>query len=390
VIHRLSLRAFKCFRRDALDLGPLTILAGANGAGKSTVLQALLLLHQALCEDAGAQGRELPLTGSVLAMGTVRDVVDKDQGGKTFQLGVTSGALTIKWTLGAKRSATDELAAALLRTDWTNSPGPGRHGAELFPQPLLRLAAGRSLRHALETIRYVPADRVGPRESYPLVEPGGHRTLGGRAERAVGALYWGRDAEVAPAMRHPALPQLRLDRQVEAWLGDLFPGVRLDVQRVSNANLVTLGIAIKEGDFHRPQNVGFGMSYALPIVVAILSARPGDLVVIDSPEAHLHPRAQVALTRLLVSSAATNVQVIVETHSDHVLNAVRVAVHRGEIRRRGVRVHFFDRADLSEPPRRQEVSIDRRGRFDGRPNGFFDEIDRQLTALLEPPNLVNG
>src|SRR5260370_36481781 len=75
-----------------------------------------------------------------------------------------------------------------------------------------------------------------------------------------------------------------------------------------------------------PTSVGFGITYALPIVVAVLSAHPGSLVIIENPEAHLHPRGQVKMGELLCQASAAGIQILIETHSDHVLNGIRLAV----------------------------------------------------------------
>src|SRR5438046_1441121 len=87
----------------------------------------------------------------------------------------------------------------------------------------------------------------------------------------------------------------------------------------------SLGHQVASSEY-RPTNVGFGITYALPIVVSILSARPGSLVIIENPEAHLHPRGQVRMGELLSLASTAGIQVLIETHSDHVLNGIRLAV----------------------------------------------------------------
>lgn len=387
MIRELELTAFKCFGKAAFSFGPLTLLAGVNGGGKSTIVQSILLLHQALSSTDGSFRSDLPLSGPLTSLGTVRDVIDRERGGKRFAIGMGTSEVRVDWTLTSLTSPKDELTAKLSRTNWkaVSDTGAAKHGTTLFPAELLLSDAGRSLHSALVNARYVPADRIGPAEAYPLVEAAAHRSLGPRAERAIGALYWGRDIDVVPEMRHPSKPHSQLDRQAEAWLRDLFPRVvQLQVLPVERANLVTLGVAFDEGDLLRSHNIGFGMTYALPIIVALLSAQPGELVLIDSPEAHLHPRAQVAITRLAIVAANAGIQVVLETHSDHVLNAIRVAVYRDLISRRDVRVHFFQAKGLDDEPFFREIKLDKHGGLADRPDGFFDEIDRQLMALIEP------
>jgi predicted ATPase len=137
---------------------------------------------------------------------------------------------------------------------------------------------------------------------------------------------------------------------------------------------------------YRPTNVGFGVSYTLPIVLAILAARPGDLLLLEAPEAHLHPRGQVKIGELMALAAEAGVQIIVETHSDHVLNGVRIAVHQRVIQPDNTAFFYFQwdtkRADGATSVRR--LTVDSKGRMEDWPPGFFDETDRSLEVLLGP------
>lgn len=76
-------------------------------------------------------------------------------------------------------------------------------------------------------------------------------------------------------------------------------------------------------DYFTAQNVGFGISYVLPIVLALVKAKKGELIILENPEAHLHPRGQRKMGELIARAAQGGVQVIVETHSDHILNGIR-------------------------------------------------------------------
>lgn len=133
-------------------------------------------------------------------------------------------------------------------------------------------------------------------------------------------------------------------------------------------------------EFQRPQNVGFGLTQLFPILVALLAARPGSLLIVENPEVHLHPQAQQAIGFLLARVAASGVQVVVETHSDHVLNGVRLAGKAAAIRAEDVAIYFFGRSATGitlEAP-----TMDADGRLDIWPTGFFDQFDRALSELL--------
>lgn len=381
VLQTIELRDFKCFTRLALTLGNLTVLAGVNAAGKSTIIQALVLLHQALAEGGshGERRTTLPLVGPLVSVGTVREAINQSGGGRQFGIALTADGMTLDWSFarGEDSTALDAKVADL------------RWGAAGKAPELLTPAAAKAcpaLVELIRTLKYVPADRVGPAEVYPLLEVARHRSLGPRAERAVGVLYWlGRDLDVREPLRHPdptVVPKLL--EQTQAYLRDLFPQASIEVTAIPGANLVTLGVRTRDDQsFHRPLNVGFGITYTLPIVVALLSAAPNGLVVIENPEAHLHPRAQVRLARLIARHAASGGQILIETHSDHIVNALRVAITKRLIEPAQVALYWLEPDPDSATIEPRRIQVDPRGRLSERPEGFFDEIERQLGSLYE-------
>ena len=113
-------------------------------------------------------------------------------------------------------------------------------------------------------------------------------------------------------------------------------------------------------------------------------APPGALCLIENPEAHLHPRGQTKMAELAVRAAVAGVQVIVETHSDHFLDGVRIAVRDGLITPEQTAIHYFSRA--GNAARITSPEIDNDGRLSEWPEGFFDQHEENLAKLLEPRN----
>ena len=171
-------------------------------------------------------------------------------------------------------------------------------------------------------------------------------------------------------------------------MGEVSPGTRIHLNLSNGMDIIGLQYSFVTGkqvsNKYRATNVGFGISYTLPIIVAVLSSGPGSLLLIENPEAHLHPKGQAKMGELLACAASCGVQVVVETHSDHVLNGMRLATYGGKINPDDIQLHFFQRRE--EDGQSQVISprLDRDGRIDQWPDGFFDEWDKSLEALLEP------
>jgi predicted ATPase len=380
VITRLDLQLFKCFELLHLPLGPLTLLSGGNASGKSSVLQALVLLHQTMRWHEWSQ--RLMLNGEAIRLGTVADVVDKVHGRSSFEIGLVDGKFSYEWSFAGDRSDMS-MTVERVAVDGKNIERPGIDGRQepyvlRFLLPLAEhdgptIAVTKQLRD----LTYITAERVGPREVYDLEDRQTAPVVGPVGEHAVSVLHWGRDERVLPELALEAVPPTRL-RQVEARMGTIFPGCALVVQQVPQANAVTLGLRTSDDtDFHRPIHVGFGLTQVFPIIVAALSAHQADILLIENPEVHLHPAGQAQMGQFLADVARAGVQVIVETHSDHILNGIRRSVKAGRLPPEDVTLHFFK-------PRSAEAAqvvtpvLDRFGNIDSWPSGFFDQFDKDM------------
>ncbi|WP_326700383.1 DUF3696 domain-containing protein [Streptomyces sp. NBC_01754] len=393
MIDQLTLTNFKAFQHVDLRLGPLTLLTGLNSSGKSSVLQALGLLQQSyqagefyevpdlftLPGDRGGPptGHGFLLNGEFVSLGTGRDVLHEDFAGEEpeITLAVSEGPARYAWTVAYEP---EQNLLPLLRVDNPqNSEGALARGdiASVIPGCF---TAG---------FQYLHADRISPAEFYPRDHHAaiGRGFLGVRGEHTVNFLRHhhqvGFEVPEGP-LRHPKAASARLLDQAAAWMGELCPGVDIQAAAIDGTDSVRLsyGFDGPRGTRRRPTNVGFGLTYALPIVVACLTAQPGSLVLLENPEAHLHPRGQSRIAGLLAAAAAQGAQLIVETHSDHVLNGVRLAVKRGVLAPDRAVVHYFrggvTGSEVASP------RIDRDGMLDQWPEGFFDEVENLLDELL--------
>lgn len=391
-VTRLELRNFKCFRRQPVEFGALTVLAGLNGMGKSSVIQALLLLRQSFLDG---RSRRLRLSGDLVDLGTGEDVffdlADEDEVGFVLEVDkqVRQEFLFEYDRVGnslAARNAARHHSSLFPRSvigdggEWLpieQGPGAGRR----LPPPAL-LGTTR--------FQYLAAERLGPRKTLPWAEEEiARRSLGTQGQHVLAFLArYGRETlpEGDPRM-NAAEAKETVEGQVTAWLQETSPGSMLDIGELRQVDAYAARFAYRRrGDVasrpFRATNVGFGLSYVLPVLAALIAARPEDLVIVENPEAHLHPRGQTMLGELASRAAAAGVQVVVETHSDHFLDGVRIAARRGIIDPAAARVHYFTRhgpeAAVISPALRPDGSLT------DWPSGFFDERDNNLVRLLAP------
>jgi len=368
VLTQLDLRHFKCFELLHLPLCPLTLLAGTNASGKSSVLQALVLLHQTMREHEWSV--RLMLNGESVQLGTVSDVVDKVYGRRECEIGLIDGDTSYQWTFTGERS---EMSMAVKRV--TVRGIPLEDPTQLHY--LLSLDEPSPLSERLKNLTYLTAERIGPRETYKIDDPQVAPVVGASGGHAASVLHLKRDERVCEELALPDVSS-NLLHQVEARMQTFFPECRLEVAPVPRANAVTLGIRTSDDtDFHRPIHAGFGITQVLPIVVATLSATHNSLVLIENPEVHLHPAGQAQMGQFLAEVAQSGVQVILETHSDHILNGIRRAVKAGRLSAEQVAIHFFQSRSDDEA---QVVSpiLDRTGNIDTWPDGFFDQFDKDM------------
>jgi predicted ATPase len=362
VITHVALEDFKCFAALRLSYGALTLLTGYNAGGKSSALQPLLLLAQQLRRAPSLT--EVGLNGPLVRLGTVGDIVPAGVASSNPSFTFESPSDTLHLRFGARAGE---------RT---------LHVRELMPSEAGRDPNGEVLR-TLRTLVFISAVRAPTGAAYPVpdAEQDWRSNVGldGRY-----AAYWldrTSDDVVPEARRHPNEPADSVRKQVDAWMGTLFPGAQVNARLLPEASSIALQFRLRAaGEWQRPANVGYGLTYALPIIVALLVAREGQVVVIDSPEAHLHPSAQSQMGRALAHFAASGVQIVVETHSDHLLNGSRLAVREGRLAPSAVRVHFFAGSER-EGNGVTTLRMDEGGRIDDWPRGFFDQAEQDLASL---------
>ncbi len=384
MITRVDLRHFKCFSLLRLSFRSLTMLSGTNAAGKSSVLQALAVLHQTICDHEWS--KKLMLNGAAVRLGTVADVVDQVEGRRSLEIALWDDDEEHRWWFSGERTEMSmEVRRVRIGDSEVDTPDALRW---LFPlegdDGLAERQSHPDLVAKLRNLCYLTAERLGPRDQYAMMDPQETDAVGPGGEHTASVLYAAERREVLDSLVLEGHPRT-WTRQVEARMGTFFPRFELEVVRLIGTSTVRLGVRTSsDTNFHRPGHTGFGLMQVLPVVVAALSCDVDDLLLVENPEAHLHPAGQTKMGMFLGEVAAAGVQVVVETHSDHVLNGVRRAVKDGRLKANRVALHFFrSRGDAMETGRSQVESpdIDEEGNIDEWPDGFFDQFDKDMNYL---------
>jgi len=385
----LKIASFKCFNSLSLPLTPLTLLTGFNAAGKSTTLQSILLISQALRFNSRAT--ELHLNGSLVRLGTLGEILNSGQGNVIFS--VEDDRAEITWSLQAHdRTKEDSLQIKSLKI--RSAKGLRKYSDIQTLNMLLPPSADSEAMQLVERLGeviFLSAIRIGTSEVFPTPEEVSlvHANVGIQGEFAPWWFQQFLDEDIDELRCHPSDKATTLRRQFNAWASELFPGAQANAQTIKKTSLVRLELRIGDiSDWRRPSNIGYGLTYAFPVIVAGLLAKPQQILIIDSPEAHLHPLGQSKIGYFLSQMAATGVQVIIETHSDHVLNGVRLAVQNKKIAHDKVAVHFFARPDVTTTQVTSTDSshivsplIDSQGNLSEWPDGFFDQSEKDLARL---------
>ena len=173
-----------------------------------------------------------------------------------------------------------------------------------------------------------------------------------------------------------------LEYVVGAWAKYLGIAETIQVVHVQHYGLrliVRAGKAVDSAEADAP-NVGVGLTQLLPILVAGCIVSHGGVLIIEQPELHLHPAVQTRLAEFLVAIVRAGTQVIVETHSEHLINGIRLAIARGEIEASMLSLLFCERyGDTTEVTR---IQLDGTGLIQRWPRGFFDENDKTTFEIV--------
>lgn len=378
MIKALTLNNFKSHIHSYIRFSNLTVLTGVNGCGKTAVIQSLLLLRQSFMNNRLKAG--LDLNKPLCSIGTGQDALSQwaQNGVISFEI-ENSGGEVLAFAFDAEHGLADSFLKRI------SCPFPDDRQLNSFP--LFN-----------NDFQYIGASRWGGRSMFPkdtyAVEQQHQLSLQeGQGELTAHFLNkYGVDDV------HDYCDGQSEDKSLLAqtifWERKVSPGVTLSSQPTdTNSATFIINYGFEPTDTGdkpvsglRAENIGFGISYALPVIVALLSAPENGLVIIENPEAHLHPAGQAEIAKLIAKVAANNVQVIIETHSDHIITGIQLAVKAAKNdRSTGIAKDCVIVNYLKPSPRHhseiEEVEIEDTGILKLQPAGFFDRAEIDLRNL---------
>lgn len=425
----LSLENFKSIHRlERLEGRPITLLLGPNNAGKTSVLQAFLLLKGSLAYPEAV----LSFRNELVDLGSFRETVTqghKEKGiaitlGETFEqfsreamglitLGETSRRISFRvdteeGTLQMRRCEIERgnLSFRFHRpfppkeptAEYVERMREGEQGKEkhlerqevikglmwrsFLPEILVTedsyYPLGEGFRQFFESIQYIGPLRVYPERSYPLQPP---------PVPDVGI-----DGRWAPNLLRRAQPEQLQD--LHHWLGPEQFGLVQDIRARDVEDLPHFVVEVNvQGQWVNLRDVGFGMSQLLPIVVesllvSVMPQRRSPLLLLEQPEIHLHPKAQADLGTFIAEMARKGRRYLIETHSEYLLMRLATEVRRGNLSPDDIAIYFLD-LDEHGHTQFRHIPLEEDGRLPPPgewPEGFFDtDIEEAEAFLFAPP-----
>lgn len=359
---KLSIAGFKCFKnKTEFDLNNITLLTGANSAGKSTIIQSMILNRLVSQASHNTENHlveiELNNSGYALELGTYDDIVYHDKNYQNeFSIdtnAITFGIENATATIDDFNNVESEKSVQFsINQDFVIQVG------ELFSKGFA----------------YLNADRMAPQYEYRNVEDVEFCDCHGANTGNVIQRHENDNCEKIRAYDFSEDKKWMI--QLNKWIDYIFPQIAIQISPSSSDSyqVKVLGKAAT--------NVGFGITYALPILVSGLLVPKGGVLIVENPEAHLHAKAQSNMGYFLARMAAAGLRVIIETHSEHIVNGIRRMIVEGttSLSHNDLTIYFFQYKNGEKNP--LEINMDKNGNLSKFPEDFFDQVRQDTLAML--------
>jgi len=394
-IKNISIKNLKILQDVSLELGNLTLITGVNSSGKSTFIQSLLLLKQ---------NQELiqKISNNKFLIDNIQKNFKDENDSKKQLLDSLKKSNSIPWNLndtyiqiGDKKDMfnqvvyDEDIILSIQPEDMDEYNYTCKNDdLSLLIETNNTMPLDNTINLFSDEFQYINTDRIQPNTTYLLSDIIVRKNLIGlNGEYTAHYLDENRHKNLTiKKLKHNKAHTEQFLENVSLWLSEISSGIEVLVKKIISIDRVSLSYRYTFGENttheYKPMNVGFGITYVLPIIVAILKSKPNDLLIIENPESHLHPAGQSKIAELCAIASSNGVQIIVETHSDHFLNGVRVAIKKELLKPEDSKVYFFEKEDETMSTKIHKLNLDKYGNIDKWPKKFFDEWDNKLDELL--------
>ncbi|HBV2347391.1 TPA: DUF3696 domain-containing protein, partial [Klebsiella pneumoniae] len=353
-----------CFIDCDIEINQLNFLVGINSVGKSSIIQSILLPLQSVHDT------DIELNGPLINLGDHNDILNIEAADDSIRINIQTN---------------DESCT------WGFEKGYVNNGLPKFSLPLLH-GENSWVKELKNNFQFISAERWGPRDNVPVIQSHRKGWLGKNGEHLIDYLYSLINEATASEINLPENdPRIHAEASsstiissIEAWLGEISPGVAFDINVYKEAH-IGWGMFNYGGDSkkYRAGNIGFGISYSLSIIAAIIGAKKGDVLLIENPEAHIHPRGQSKLGQLIACAAEAGIQLLVETHSEHIINGARIAVRKNILQHDKLFIYYFEKPLNTISPIIKQIKSDKRASLDQWPEGFFDQTVIDMETIIK-------
>ena len=353
---KLTIEGYKCFEeKHTFSLNNITLLTGANSAGKSSVIQSLLLaklLSETTVDNTESGIIPLSLMNKkyALELGGYNDIINR----QTKTGNITFSLCNIDYGVDADNNEDDSVKSV-------------QFSMSSEKKTELKGVFGNGF-------TYLCADRKAPHYEYLETD---YNELCDCHGSNVGDVFSNhQNDDVFSSRSLYTSDKSKLLIQLDEWCNYVFPGIAIRVEKTG-----TQMYKLKERNDVAP-NVGFGITYALPILVSGLIVPEGGILIVENPEAHLHAKAQSNMGYFLARMAAAGVRVIIETHSEHIVNGIRRMIVEGrtEMSHEDMTIYFFQNKQGIKSI--MEITMDEYGNLSDFPEDFFDQVRQDTLAIL--------
>lgn len=346
-----KINGFKCFENSVFELSKMTLLTGANASGKSSVIQALLLMKSA------SESNE---SHSLLGLDDMRYAFDFGNPDSLINNELKSDVVAFSLPDGVVMEF---------------NGGQQDQDRKLFVCVENLEGLKRTFAQGLT---YFSAERQGPRYEYDRKQSD-ENGCGCHGENTGNVMSDNWNTRIGGArLLKPTEGDVFFNIALDNWIDYIFPGVTV---RTQPAGPKSYQVIIRDSYHNFPSvatNIGFGISYALPILVGALLAKDGSWLIVENPEAHIHAKAQSNMGYFLGIMAATGLRVLVETHSEHIVNGIRrAAIVSGRLQPEDVSIYFFKGKSEN-----QLITMDGQGNLSDFPVDFFDQSRQDMLEII--------